>query len=371
MKEVFLAVMGTTPAVLTECLYYYFSPYYKKKRFFSEIKVLTTVEGRRRLIDKILTDRIILKLEKALELPEGTIPFSQKDIIVFQKLGGGGELDDLLTTEDNNAASYLINNWVKYYTDNNNLRLTATVAGGRKTQSALMALAFQLYGRREDELIHIIVPSEIVKREDWYFPQQPNSPEEKLSVSSVPIIKVGRYLLNSVDYPVEKLMEKIQSNLVAKGPIRKIIIMKNIFSIDGIEIKIAPREASYYRYFLRRRKNSKCSSKCEGCAQCCANQNQLLSDSRTLILDEHKIISGEYNGHYLRTREKRINTHDSILVASLYEEISRLNSAIRSNNRSIGNKEKLLLTKIFLLPNNRKEVSIGICIDPEAIVFED
>ena len=144
--EVFVAVMGTSPAVLSECLFYYYTPYYKQKRQFSEIKVITTTKGRDLLVQTLFVEGVLEKLESALGLKEGSIPFTESDIVIIENETTGEGIQDLLTSEENEAASNMISNWIKHYTDMDDVRLTATVAGGRKTQSAIMALAFQLYG---------------------------------------------------------------------------------------------------------------------------------------------------------------------------------------------------------------------------------
>ena len=207
VKDVFLAVMGTSPAVLTECMFYYYSDHYNQLRSFSEIKVLTTSIGKQYLVESLFTRGRWSELESSLGLVAGTIPFEESDILVFENLDTGEEVADLLSSADNEAASYLINTWVKHFTDQDDYRLTATVAGGRKTQSALMALAFQLYGRQQDELIHVIVSDQLMANKDWFFPSDPTDSEQKLSVSDVPILRVGRYLSRNTNQSLVHLLE--------------------------------------------------------------------------------------------------------------------------------------------------------------------
>ena len=247
INDVFLAVMGTTPAVLTECMYYYYSDHYNQLHSFSEIKVLTTSIGKQYLVESLFTRGRWSELESSLGLVAGTIPFEESDILVFENLDTGEEVEDLLTSADNEAASHLINTWVKYFTDEDDCRLTATVAGGRKTQSALMALAFQLYGRQQDDLIHLIVSDQMMVDREWFFPSDPADPEQKLSVSDVPIVRVGRYLSRNLNQSTENMVREIQESLFASRPIEEIIVKKDIICVDGEEVKITPREASYYR----------------------------------------------------------------------------------------------------------------------------
>ncbi len=370
LTEVFVAVMGTSPAVLSECLYYYYSPYYKQNRYFSEIKVITTTKGRDLLIQTLFIEGVLQGLESALSLKEGSIPFTESDIVVIENAVTGEEIEDLLTTEANDAASNSISNWIKYYTDMDNTRLTATVAGGRKSQSAIMALTFQLYGRTQDELVHIIAPEERMMDRKWFFPGDPADPTQFLSVSDVPVLRVGRYLSRNLNQSTEDMVRDIQESLYAARPIERIEIEKNILYVDGEEVKITPREASYYRYFLKRRVNASCPNDCPGCQECCANQETLLADSRTLILAEHAIISGE-GGHFQRTKDKRQQTSDYELIPSLYEEISRLGSVLRNCDLHPLRREDIAPRKLFLTHGNRKDVSIGVILNPNIIHFLD
>jgi CRISPR-associated protein (TIGR02584 family) len=368
--EVFVAVMGTSPAVLSECLYYYYSPYYKQNRNFKEIKVITTSRGRDLLVQTLFGNGIISQLEIVLGLRTGRIPFTKSDIVVIENETTGAEIEDLLTSEENEAASNTISNWIKYYSDMDDVRLTATVAGGRKTQSAIMALTFQLYGRTQDELIHIIAPEERMTDWDWFFPTDPNDPTQFLSVSDVPVLRVGRYLSRNLNQSTESIVQEIQEALYASRPIRMIVVEKDVIHVDGEEVKITPREASYYRYFLKRRVNAPCPGDCPGCQECFADQETLLADSKTLILAEHAIISGE-GGHFQRTKAKRQQTSDYELIPSLYEEISRLGSLLRNSDLHPLRREDIALKKLFLTEGNRKDVSIGIIVDPDIIHFRD
>ena len=134
LSEVFVAVLGTTPQVLTECLYYYYSEHYGEKRYFDQIVVITTAAGNKALIEGIISKFRIHDLESELGIPKGTIPFTHADVhqIHDEK---GVPLVDIRSTEDNQIATEQIFSIIKSITDDESSRLTATVAGGRKTMS--------------------------------------------------------------------------------------------------------------------------------------------------------------------------------------------------------------------------------------------
>ena len=53
-NNIFLGVVGLTPQIITECIYYYYHPYYKKNRHFDRIKVFTSEIGKEKIINTIL-----------------------------------------------------------------------------------------------------------------------------------------------------------------------------------------------------------------------------------------------------------------------------------------------------------------------------
>ena len=56
-NEIFLAGVGTTPQILTECIYYYYHSYYGQNRYFDRIKVFTTNRGTKKLLDSLFKEK--------------------------------------------------------------------------------------------------------------------------------------------------------------------------------------------------------------------------------------------------------------------------------------------------------------------------
>ena len=363
--EVFMAVIGVTPQVLTECLFYYYSDYYKKGRYFDSIKVFTTTEGRDKLIQSLFKEEKLKDLEKALDLESGKIPFNEDSIMLF-KGADGAPLDDMRTTEDNEESFSLLYNEIKQATSDPDARVTATVAGGRKTMSTQMALAFQLYGRKHDELIHIMAPdSKMDPGSGWFFPEIPESNDEHLEVSFVPVLRVGRYLMRSLDLSPKDLFKKLQDELVLYGAIEKLVIKKNNFTGDNETFKLPAKPASYLRYLLRRRLSSGCDIHCSGCEECCASKEELTDAANDEILKEHEIISGKWGGYYHRTKEKEQD------ILAVNETISRIGKEIRESNISLSFKDNIKVRSFEFNPTNRKDKWHGVTIDKRTVKFED
>ena len=153
--EIFIAVAGRTPQIITECIYYYYHEHYSIKRKFDRIKIFTTTKVYENLIYTLFDNGKLNDLKKTLQITDNSIPFEKSDIILF-KDSNGKPLEDLKTTQSADYATNILYEEIKRWTKIDNTRITATIAGGRKSMAASMALAFQLYAREHDELIHIM-----------------------------------------------------------------------------------------------------------------------------------------------------------------------------------------------------------------------
>jgi len=364
-KEVFIAVLGITPQVLTECLYFYYSAYYNKNRHFEEIKVITTTFGKEKLVESLFKDKKLSALETALGFDEGFIPFTEESILLYQR-PDGSYLSDMRTTSDNEIAQSFVFNQIKTITGDPEIRVTATVAGGRKTMSSQMALGFQLYGRKQDELIHILVPEEKMKPgSDWFFPKDPNNPDEQLFVSHIPILRVGRYLVKSLDISSEKLFHTLQDELVSQSSINNLEIEKGQFIGDSEVLKLSPKLASYLRYLIKRRQNASCKSDCPGCEKCFCSSYELIDKAKDEILSEHKIISGNWSGNIDRTKESETDLN------VVTEAMSRIKTAINKSNISLSFKDLIRIRSLALDPESKKYKFYGVTIDKTKIKFKD
>ena len=90
--------------------------------------------------------------------------------------GRARELDDIRTAPENAAAADLILDEVRRVTANDDTRLVASLAGGRKTMGALLHAAVSLLGRRGDRLTHILVNDPFdnpVLQPKFFFKGQP------------------------------------------------------------------------------------------------------------------------------------------------------------------------------------------------------
>jgi CRISPR-associated protein (TIGR02584 family) len=90
--------------------------------------------------------------------------------------GRSRELADLRTVSDNEAAADFLLEQVRTVVENPDLRLVASLAGGRKTMGALLYACMTLAGRETDRLTHVLVNDPFDTLRGFWFPGQGGGP---------------------------------------------------------------------------------------------------------------------------------------------------------------------------------------------------
>lgn len=176
-KTVLVAGVGTTPAVLTETVW---GLAHKKSPVIpDEIVVLTTQTGRQKLAREVMAgepsvwSRLVAAL-KAEGLPvDGKLAFGETSIRVFPD-ARRNPLTDLRSGEDNLRAADFMLAQLRQYTESPDTVVLASIAGGRKTMSALLLSCMPLLGRADDRVYHVLLPPEFEGRLDppFHFPEK-------------------------------------------------------------------------------------------------------------------------------------------------------------------------------------------------------
>lgn len=217
-RRVLMCVAGTSPAVVTETLYALIT---QKPPFVpDEIHVVTTLTGRRELLDKLL-DPVGGHFSRLMKdyLPGRNIRFDADTVHViaetrkvaarsnlFSQLIGSPppqeetvELADITTEAENQAAADTIYRVMRTIKTVPRTVLHASVAGGRKSMSFYMGHAFSLLAGPQDVLSHVLVnaPFETVK--DFFY--RPPTAKE------LPYQDAGVERVISTDQAVVKLAE--------------------------------------------------------------------------------------------------------------------------------------------------------------------
>ena len=152
-RTILIAGMGTSPAVLTETVWALC--HQKKPMVPDEIVVLVTKSGKERLCEELLLgeksvwDQMLAALKKEKVKIDGKLIFGDTSIRVIPDERGNGAWD-LRSGEDNLRAADFMLRQIRQYTESPDTVVLASIAGGRKTMSALLFSCMSLLGREKD-----------------------------------------------------------------------------------------------------------------------------------------------------------------------------------------------------------------------------
>jgi CRISPR-associated protein (TIGR02584 family) len=173
-RRILLAVTGLTPQIVTETLYALAvkgNPAWVP----TEIRLITTRQGAQKAQGTLLNDDPgwFRRLCADYRLPG--IAFGAKDIRII--VGPDRKpLDDILDERDNAAVADFITEEVRALTADPNTSLHVSIAGGRKTMGFYIGYALSLFGREQDRLSHVLVPTPYESKPEFFYPPPPSFP---------------------------------------------------------------------------------------------------------------------------------------------------------------------------------------------------
>ncbi len=274
MRTILFSVIGLSPAVLTETVYAL--AHSQKAIVPDNIIVLTTIDGKERIVSELLSVRKDLKNKSIWQLLRETIAkkknienklmFDEEDIIVFKERDGlrGRSLpiEDICLPAHNLIVADTIVEHLRRFTEDKDTRIFASIAGGRKTMSALLFGAMTLLGRIQDKVFHVLI-NEPFDNPDFepkfYFPHpllmkwhNNKSLKPQITLAEIPFVPI-RHIVNtnilSCSYS-----SLINTYLKQEGREHKSLLSldeKNMsLNIDGKHITLRKREWHVLKFLI-------------------------------------------------------------------------------------------------------------------------
>lgn len=162
-RVVLIACLGTSPAVLTETVWAL--AHQERPIVPDEIVVIVTKSGKERLCRDVFSgeptiwDSMLAALKKEKIPIDGKLVFGETSIRVIPDEKGDG-IRDLRTGDDNLRAADFMLRQIRQYTEASDTVVLTSIAGGRKTMSALLFSCMTLLGREDDKVYHVLLPPE-------------------------------------------------------------------------------------------------------------------------------------------------------------------------------------------------------------------
>ena len=264
-KHVLISVVGLSPQVITETLYYYWC-LAEPTVPITEVFALTTLHGKQALEETLLGDNGQLKsLCSDYNLPPICLDLANVHLL---KDADGQPLKDISSVIDNEALADQLFAFVRKLATSTDICLHASIAGGRKTMGLYIGLAMQFYGRPGDTLSHVLVNPELENQEFFYPPPDGAdvvlkdgrtipADEIRIELAEIPLLLLREkisFLKEHTDAGYTELIEIAQREYNALQAISPVFI--NTFScclkIGEVTINLTPLELALYLFFARR-----------------------------------------------------------------------------------------------------------------------
>ena len=258
-KEILIAVAGLTPQVVTET-FYYLTQVKKPPSRISEIYVITTSDGRREILNKLLDKDKGKYFEFCREyrIDLSSIRFDENSIIILRD-SKGNPLRDIRTVRDNEFVADQITEFIREKTNEPNITLHCSVAGGRKTLSVYLAYALMLFGRPQDTLSHVLVNEKLEKGKSFFYPPKSTSRKTGVDLAEIPYVKLRdkiKNLFGSEKFSFSRMV-KIAQREIDGMPLLEYLevnLNKRCLVIGEKEINLNPKHIALYAHYAERRR---------------------------------------------------------------------------------------------------------------------
>jgi len=345
-REILIFVIGTTPQIITETLYG-LTQECQPPVFPKEIHIITTSSGKQKVEEELISNGRISFFLREFGLPEITI---SKDSIHVIKGEGDKLLEDIREASHNEAVGDFIANFIREKTQDMNVRLHCSLAGGRKTMSFYLGSALQLFGRPWDKLYHVLVTPEFESHPEFYYKPKKNQVLE-LKNSNGKVIKrlhTRDAQILIAELPFIRLRDKIPldekgfKELVREGqkeidiasihPSVIVNLSEKVVYIGHVGIDMVPMQMVLYVNLLRRKLEG-CyfpeKPYCLNCTECFPYLGEL-SKKKTFdeMVKDYRKAYGPSSGRvdeFLRHWEKK----GGIDPDTLRQNISKINKTLK------------------------------------------
>jgi CRISPR-associated protein (TIGR02584 family) len=243
--------LGLSPQVVTETLW---ALAVDQKPAWSpdELVLITTLQGARVARATLLDEgdgRI-----RALGQEYGREDLARLADKVRIELIGDDEAyyDDVDTERGHAAAADRTMRLIRDLTANGRRQIHASIAGGRKSQGALLALSMSLFARPGDCLSHIVVDDAYLERPDFFFPparsmtfaggvgERMNSVEARVRLAQIPFPRI-RVLLSEETRTAEHFADAILGVQRRLDPLSlSLIPARREAILAGVPLELAP-----------------------------------------------------------------------------------------------------------------------------------
>jgi len=281
MNNILLAVTGLTPQVITEALY----ALRHEGREIHAVHIITTRGGRDRIFADLLApeDGGYQMFLADQGIPPASIDFGARNVHVLRD-SKGREIDDIITPEDNESLIQTCLDLAFQFTADPENAVFFLIAGGRKTMTSCLTLAAQLYGRRQDRLLHVLVSPEFENCRAFWFPPRQSATIQLRNEKGQPFWMETRYArIDLITIPFVSVRDQLSPDMLDRprppAELMQALVrdMPRILVVNLAEGKLVfgrteldmhPARLALYAFFAGRKKECRLTQPCADCTDC-------------------------------------------------------------------------------------------------------
>lgn len=275
-KNILFLVTGMTPQIITETVWALAcDPNNNNPWIPDKIYVLSTEDGLNQIRSRLFSEREGYKFEKfKQEYPQlHHIKFDNSEEYLLNIQRDGINLKDLKTPEDNEVAADEICRQIRRFTEQNDVALHVSIAGGRKTMGFYAGYALSLYGRAQDRMSHVLVEERYESARDFFYPSadetvfvtnrdgiELKAKDAQIWLAEIPFVRMReaiseRHQLKSQD-KFSQVVDKINQSY---QDVQLLIDLgtQSMMVNDKFKLDLPPREFALLHWFADMRKQGK------------------------------------------------------------------------------------------------------------------
>jgi len=391
VRNVLIASVGMSPAVVTETLWALMNPHEQPDDAWRneppfvahEIHVVTTALGRKRMQGNALQDRV-----RELYAQQGAAePMIHIDV---PRDAEGREIEDISTAAENSAFADFVTELVRRHTADDATRVHVSLAGGRKTMTSFTHAAMTYFGRPQDRLSHVLVDPPVLEQcPDFWWPGQPEEEvltrggarvstavgEARVGLVETPYVRL-RHLIDMEGMPTPishaELVQRLQEALQAQHLV--LHFGSCMLRIGRYAVKLSPREFALYATLASALKERWAGA---GDAACVEHRGWLTHDdlltpdhpaARRFLTLYEEVGGVEKAAEWSRKLCSGVADDATDLRNRLNEDKARINGKIGGAIRElvIRNRVRVHAHKL----KNRKTSHFGLLLEPHQIEFD-
>jgi CRISPR-associated protein (TIGR02584 family) len=264
------------------------------------VRILTTENAYSKIASTLPgTDGAIARLRNEYQLPPDLLRCSIDDVVLLRSRSGR-PLADIRTSADSRDAGEAIVKLIAELHADPDVDLHCSLAGGRKTMGALLALALQLSGRPGDHLYHVLVNEPFDSFPEFFYPPPKQkyfgiadsrvaSSRARIDLAEVPLVRMGVVAeslgLGTMDLARRAAMIEAGMNRCLRLPSVRLQPERCAILIDGMETLLPAQQFALYALYAQLRQGcSICRVPGSSCSRCHPTDDEIFADHRPKLL---------------------------------------------------------------------------------------